>query len=277
MAGKEDTIDCLFSLISGQLYLDHIGATQYPQSLIDSYLNDLSKNIYGNPHSHNPSSQLTTERINEVRNKILHHFNTSSDEYSVVFTSGATASIKLVAKCFDWQQSSMLCFLQNSHTSVIGMRECALKHGGNFVCITDTELQSKDLKHLLQDNQIKDQKCHGCSNLFVFPAMCNFSGKKYPLDWISTIKDLDTASQWFTMVDAASYVSTSNLDLNKHKADFIPVSFYKMFGFPTGVGALIIRNQSTDVLKKAYYGGGTVMATISSERFHVLRPNISDR
>lgn len=239
-------------------------------------MDDLSTNIYGNPHSHNPSSQLTTERINEVRNKILHHFNTSSDEYSVIFTSGSTAAIKLVAESFDWQEKSALCVMESSHTSVVGIRECALKYTANFLCIKDQDLKSKGLKQFILDKQTKDQD-FSSSSLFVYPAMCNFSGKKYPLDLIAEVHDIDTSNHWFVMLDAASFVSTSNLDLSKYKPDFIPVSFYKMFGFPTGIGTLIIRNKSADVLKKAYYGGGTVQATITSERFHVLRTDISDR
>ena len=182
--------------------------------------------------------------------------------------------MKLVGDCFDWEENSHLYFLKNSHTSVVGLRECAAKEGGGFVCITDKELQSTDFRSYFQNNGMGEHN-NGCPNLFVFPAMCNMSGKKYPLDWITTVHN--TLSQWFVMVDAASFVSTSQLDLNNYKADFVPVSFYKMFGFPTGIGALLIRNESADILKKKYYGGGTVLATISSEKFHVLRPNISER
>ena len=39
---------------------------------------------------------------------------------------------------------------------------------------------------------------------------------------------------WYVVLDAASYVATSRLDLSLYPADFIAVSFYKMFGFPTG-------------------------------------------
>ena len=39
---------------------------------------------------------------------------------------------------------------------------------------------------------------------------------------------------WFVLSDAAGYVATSYLDLKKYPADFICLSFYKMFGFPTG-------------------------------------------
>lgn len=39
---------------------------------------------------------------------------------------------------------------------------------------------------------------------------------------------------WFVMLDAASFVGTNALDLSKYSADFVTISFYKMFGFPTG-------------------------------------------
>lgn len=296
------------------MYLDHIGATQYPQSLLDKYFQDLSTNVYGNPHSRNPSSQSTTEAINEIRNKILRHFNTNSDEYSVVFTAGTTASLKIVAECFDWKSgsserlSSSFCFFQNCHTSVIGIREVASSCGARVVCIKDEDLlqpegtqtnsQCRNSSVNLAQNfntptsqcsvdETEDTMESRCPNLFVFPAMCNFSGRKYPLKLITSLQNgmLDATAQhligchnkWYVMLDAASFVSTSHLDLQRYKADFIPVSFYKIFGFPTGLGALLVRNKSADVLKKKYYGGGTVLATISSERFHVLKPNIPDR
>ena len=41
---------------------------------------------------------------------------------------------------------------------------------------------------------------------------------------------------WFTVLDAAAFVSTAPLDLGVHKPDFVTLSFYKMFGFPTGLG-----------------------------------------
>ena len=48
-------------------------------------------------------------------------------------------------------------------------------------------------------------------------------------------------ADWNVLLDAASYVSTSPLDLTKVPSAFIAVSFYKMFGLPTGLGALIVK------------------------------------
>ena len=60
------------------------------------------------------------------------------------------------------------------------------------------------------------------------------------------------------ILDAASFVSTNILDLKHIQADFVCISFYKIFGYPTGLGALIIRNSALKFLKKSYFGGGTV-------------------
>ena len=42
--------------------------------------------------------------------------------------------------------------------------------------------------------------------------------------------------RWLVLLDAASYVSTCRLDLSRCTPDFVCMSFYKMFGFPTGLG-----------------------------------------
>ena len=79
------------------------------------------------------------------------------------------------------------------------------------------------------------------------------------------------------LLDAASHVSTSPLDLSSTHPHFVTISFYKMFGFPTGVGALLVRKDCADVLVKTYYGGGTVKATDSWIPFHVHKDQLHER
>lgn len=60
------------------------------------------------------------------------------------------------------------------------------------------------------------------------------AGVKYPLRWIQQIKSKSTdKAQWRVLVDAAAYVPTQPLDLRKVNPDFVAMSFYKMFGYPT--------------------------------------------
>ena len=102
--------------------------------------------------------------------------------------------------------------------------------------------------------------------LFTFPAMSNFNGQKFPMQtWISIAHE----NNFKVMLDAASYVSTNFLDLSEIDADFICVSFYKIFGLPTGLGALILKNSSLEFLKKSYFGGGTVEMHLVNKSKHV--------
>ena len=47
--------------------------------------------------------------------------------------------------------------------------------------------------------------------------------------------------QWKVLLDAAAFVPTQPLDLRQYPADFVTISFYKIFGYPTGLGALLVR------------------------------------
>ncbi len=55
-------------------------------------------------------------------------------------------------------------------------------------------------------------------------------------------------------MDAAAYVPTQPLDLSAVRPDFVAMSFYKMFGYPTGLGALLVRVDAAEVLNKVRAG-----------------------
>lgn len=72
---------------------------------------------------------------------------------------------------------------------------------------------------------------------------------------------------------------TAELDLSDldSSPDFVVVSFYKMFGFPTGLGAVIVKTELAHVLRKRYFGGGTVSAIASDESWQVYRGSLHGR
>ena len=72
------------------------------------------------------------------------------------------------------------------------------------------------------------------ARLFAYPAQSNFSGVQHPLEWVEAAQ----ARGWDVLLDSAAFAPTNRLDLSVIKPDYVPVSFYKMFGYPTGVGAL---------------------------------------
>ncbi|XP_006889293.1 PREDICTED: molybdenum cofactor sulfurase [Elephantulus edwardii] len=272
-----------FGRLAGTIYLDHAGATLYPQSQLISFMSDLLGNIYGNPHSQNINSKLTHDTVEQVRYRILAHFHTSPDDYSVVFTSGCTAALKLVAEVFPWVPQSpescgsRFCYLTDSHTSVVGMREVTKAMGVPAVPIRPEDVRSAEPGHAAAPGPAR-----GPPHLFCYPAQSNFSGTKYPLCWTDLIRcghmrPGEEPGTWFVLLDAASYVSTSPLDLSQHQPDFVPISFYKIFGFPTGLGALLVNSRVAPQLKKTYFGGGTAAAYLAAEDFYVPRQSLAER
>ena len=119
-----------------------------------------------------------------------------------------------------------------------------------------------------------ESKTSEAPNLFCFPAMTNFNGKKIPLKLVGKIKEKRTN---FVLLDTASFVSTNSLDLKLVKPDFLVLSFYKLFGYPTGLGALIVKTSSAHLLRKTYFGGGTVEINLVRKNVHVDRKSLSDK
>jgi selenocysteine lyase/cysteine desulfurase len=73
---------------------------------------------------------------------------------------------------------------------------------------------------------------------------------------------------WDVLLDAAAFVPTNRLDLSKWKADFVAVSFYKIFGYPTGVGALVARRQALEKLHRPWFAGGTItVASVQADKY----------
>lgn len=90
--------------------------------------------------------------------------------------------------------------------------------------------------------------------LFALTGLSNISNSKNPLSLISFAKKLG----YHTLLDAAALAPTSKISLSDTPVDAMAVSFYKMFGFPTGVGALVVREDFLRVLKRPWFAGGTV-------------------
>ncbi|XP_072293099.1 molybdenum cofactor sulfurase [Eucyclogobius newberryi] len=287
----QEMVEKEFRRLKGVTYLDHAGATLYPECAVQSYSRDLSTSVYGNPHSRSPSSRLTHDTVERVRYRILQHFDADPDEYSVVFTSGCTAALKLVAESFPWVAGSVFAYLTDNHTSVVGMRALARRPGVTTLPVAPEDVEGRNNaaeegKGASRNNITAEEGDARCPtpHLFCFPAQSNFSGRKYPLSYVSGVRarGLYPASafrgKWFVLVDPASHVSSSPLSLKRCRADFIPVSFYKMFGFPTGLGALLVRAEAAAALaKRSYFGGGTAAAYLSGEDYYVPAESTSDR
>jgi selenocysteine lyase/cysteine desulfurase len=79
---------------------------------------------------------------------------------------------------------------------------------------------------------------------------------------------------YHTLLDAAALAPSSIICVSDHpQLDAMAVSFYKMFGFPTGVGALIVKKSFLAQLRRPWFGGGTV-AVVQTPGHLVTRSHV---
>lgn len=263
-------------------YMDYTAAALYTNSVIDAAMAELKSHVFGNPHSAAPSSVLTDTKVEEVRDRILKYFNADPAEYQCVFTRGATASLKMVGETFPWSSRSRFVYLRENHNSVLGQREYALAHGASFKAVDEewvNEWVEKDeLEADTHSTNGTGMETAPAYNLFAFPGEDNFAGVKYPLDWVKGVQAKSgNGEEWKVMLDAAAFVPSNPLDLSEVPADFVAISFYKMFGYPTGIGALLVRTENIDIMQKVFWGGGSVSLATSDNNFHVLKCKPSER
>ncbi|XP_029711379.1 molybdenum cofactor sulfurase 2 [Aedes albopictus] len=265
-----------FMRLKGKHYMDHAGTTLYAESQIRAIQDLLAQNLFCNPHS----SPMTGNLLQQVRHRLLRFFNTDASNYSLVFTSGATASLKLVAESFQFRppdatesdETGAFVYLRDNHTSVLGMR--AIVATGRI-----DPLEPEDFLRHLKVSARGNGRTR--PSLLVFPAQNNFNAAKYPLDLIEEVQQNGLTGyddeRFYVCLDAASYVSTNFLDLSRYQPDFVCMSFYKIFGYPTGLGALLIRKGSENVLEKKYYGGGTIKIMLSGQNLHLKHDDLVTR
>lgn len=120
--------------------------------------------------------------------------------------------------------------------------------------------------------------------LFALTGQSNISNTKNPL----SIARYAQALGYRTLLDAAALAPSTPISLQDNPVDAMVVSFYKMFGFPTGVGALIVKESFLQELNRPWFAGGTVdvvqvpgslvtMAHDIREQFEVRRPSVTSR
>jgi molybdenum cofactor sulfurtransferase len=80
------------------------------------------------------------------------------------------------------------------------------------------------------------------------------SNAKNPLSLLKHASSLG----YHTVLDAAALAPTSTISLTATPVDAMAISFYKMFGFPTGIGALVVKKAFLHGLKRPWFAGGTV-------------------
>src|SRR5712692_7064377 len=246
------------------VYLDYTGGGLYAESQLREHFELLRQGVFGNPHSLSPTSRASTGLDERARAFVLEFFHADPGEYTVIFTSNATNALKLLGEAYPFQPGGQYLLLFDNHNSVNGIREFTRARGASYTYlpVTSPELRVDESLLLSLLNHGGD----GAPRLFAYPAQSNFTGVQHPLEWI----EMAQSRGWDVLVDCAAFVPTNRLDLSRWHPDFVPLSFYKLFGYPTGVGCLLARKSTLAKLRRPWFSGGTVWGISVQGDGHVL-------
>ncbi len=249
----------------GQVYLDYTGGGLHAASQIEAHAELMRGRVLGNPHSNSPASLASTELVERARRVVREFFNAPPEDYLCVFTANASAALRLVGESYRFAPGGTFALTADNHNSVNGIREFARRKGAEvvYVPVTAPELR---IDRSAMSGVLRAAE-PGARNLLAFPAQSNYSGVQHRLDLVGEAH----AAGWDVLVDAAAFAPTSRLDVASVRPDFATVSFYKIMGFPTGIGCLLMRRDRFDVLSRPWFAGGTITVASVAGDGHYLR------
>ena len=266
----------LNSKVNGKqlVYFDNAATTQTPKVVIDSivsYYSTLNANIHRGAHY---LSQKATEAYENTRRKFQQHLNAKNSS-EIIFTSGTTHSINLVANGFTNLLKSgdeiIVSHLEH-HSNIVPWQMLCEKTGAIMKIIPmnhDGELIFSEYEKLLS-NKTKVVFVNHVSNA---------------LGTINPVKEIISKAHEFgaaVLIDGAQALPHFEVDVKDLNADFYVASAHKFYG-PTGVGILYGKEKWLDKLPP-YQGGGEMIDEVTFEKttyaklpnkFEAGTPNIS--
>ncbi len=259
-------------------YLDNAATTQKPRAVIEAerfFYENLNANVHRGAYR---LADEATAAYEAVREKTRAFLNASSSR-QIIFTSGTTAGINLVAQSFAVEQVSegdaILVSTMEHHANLIPWQQVCLKNKARLLVapispegILDLEAFEKILKN--EAGRIK---------IVAITHISNALGTVNPISEIIRLAHRHGAA---VSVDAAQSVTTHLLDVQILDVDFLVFSGHKMFG-PTGTGILYGKEKWLDMMPPVQFGGGMIRdvtfekTTFASapQKFEAGTPNLA--
>lgn len=245
------------------VYLDNAATTQKPSQVLD-FLNDALKERNANVHrSMYELSDLSTTAYENAREKVRSFINAPARE-NIIFTSGTTASINLVAACFCQRfmgKDDVVLIEGDSHHSNIVPWQIAAERAGAEVQVIPTDVMLGEgrsgrvaverLEELLAD-KVK---------ILAITQISNITGLLNP---VGEIISLAHSRGIPVLVDGAQGIVHSPVDVQAMDCDFYAFSAHKIYG-ATGVGVLYGKKDLLEALPP-YMGGGDMVETVTYQK-----------
>ncbi len=172
----------------------------------------------------------------------------------------------MVGEAYPFDRRTGLVLTADNHNSVNGIREFARSRKATTTYVPSAA----------SDLRVPDAMVHAafgrhsvrawCRRLFAYPAQSNFSGVQHPLDWV----ELAHRQGYDVLLDAAAYLPTNTLDFSVVTPEFVTLNWYKLFGYPTGVGCLIARREALARLRRPWFSGGTIQTVSVQGHWHSM-------
>lgn len=238
------------------VYFDNGATSQKPQVVIDSiveYYTKYNANIHRGVHT---LSQLATDAYEQARFKIQNHFN-AKQAYEIIFTSGTTESINLVANGFAslLQKGDEIIVSALEHHSNIVPWQMLCEHIGAILKVIPMNLHGE----LIMEEY--DKLLSNKTKLVCVNHISNALGVLNPIEEIIQKAHAVGAA---VLIDGAQSCPHIKPDVQALDVDFYVTSAHKMCG-PTGVGMLYGKEEWLRKLPP-YKGGGEMIATVTFEK-----------
>ena len=256
------------------IYFDNAATSQTPTSVINSisnYYHSYNANIHRGVHS---LSEEATQDFESSRTKIREHFN-AGDNKEIIFTSGTTHSINIVANGYtDILKSGDEIIVSGleHHSNIVPWQMMTKKNNAKLKVIPlkeNGELDLQVFEKLISDN----------TKLVFVNHVSNALGVINPIEKIIEIAHKNGA---VVLIDGAQSSAHFDIDFQKLDVDFFTASAHKLCG-PTGIGFLYGKKELLDLIPP-YMGGGEMISDVTFEKttyadlphkFEAGTPNIS--
>jgi len=238
------------------VYLDNAATSQKPQVVIDAlstYYQTINANIHRGVHT---LSQLATNAYEASRSTIQHHVNAKL-LHEIIFTSGTTHAINIVANGFASLLKSgdeVLVSAMEHHSNIVPWQMLCEKTGAKLLVIPMDE--NGDLLLTEYDRLLSER-----TKIVAVNHISNALGTINPIDLLITKAHQVGAA---VLIDGAQAVPHLKPDVQELNCDFYVFSGHKICG-PTGTGILYGKESWLNKLPP-YQGGGEMIATVTFEK-----------
>ena len=236
------------------VYLDNAATSQMPRQVIDvwkEYHETYHSNVHRGVHA---LSQQATDALEGAREKVRDFINAGSEK-EIIFTSGATDSMNLVARSYGatniGKGDEVIISHMEHHSNIVPWKRLCDEKGArlNVIPITDTgELDMEAYR------QMPSEKTRIVGILHVSNA----------LGTVNPVKEIISEAHKHNvpvLVDGAQATPHTGVDVQDLDCDFYAFSSHKMFG-PTGFGVLYGKEELLNEMPP-YRGGGDMILSVS--------------